>query len=233
MSFPIPANEIKRIEALRRYGLLDTSPEEAFDTFALLASHICGTPIALVTLIDSDRQWIKARKGLDVAETSRSDAFCAHTIMSRDVMVVEDATKDERFADNPLVQTDPNIRFYAGAPLVDSDGFGLGALCVIDRQPRNLTAEQQESLQALSRLVVLQIEYRRTAFELASALSDVKLLSGLLPMCGHCKSIRSDDGYWKNVEDYISAHSDAGFSHGICPNCAKIHFASFCDDLPE
>lgn len=224
MSYPIPANEAKRLEALRNYGLLDTAPEKAFNDFALLASHICETPISLITLIDADRQWFKANIGLDATETPRELAFCAHTIMSGDLLVVEDATKDARFAENPLVTSDPQIRFYAGAPLVDREGFGLGSICVIDREPRQLTSAQYESLAALSRLVVLQFEFRRNSADLAEALAEVKSLSGLLPICGHCKSVRNDDGYWKKLEDYISAHSEVGFSHGICPDCVKVHF---------
>ena len=233
MSYPIPPNEARRIEALRNYGILDSAPEKAFDDFALLASNICGTPISLITLVDSDRQWMKAKIGISQSETPREQAFCAHTIMSSDMLVVEDATKDARFSENPLVTSEPNIRFYAGAPLVDHDGMALGSLCVIDREPRMLTAMQYESLTALSRLVVAQFEYRRIAAELAETLAELKSLSGMLPICGHCKSIRSDDGYWKKLEDYISAHSEVGFSHGICPDCVKFYFSDLSSPASE
>ena len=157
ISAPIPENEAERLEALRRYQILDTRSDPVFDDLAALASYVCGTPIALVSLVDSDRQWIKARVGLDVSETPRDVSFCAHTILANDTMVVEDALADSRFADNPLVTTDPKIRFYAGAKLTTSDGYALGSLCVIDRVPRKLTSAQKEALQALSRQVVAQM----------------------------------------------------------------------------
>lgn len=162
----LPDNEAERLRALAEYEILDTPPEAAFDDFTRLASEICGTPISLVTLVDEARQWFKSRVGLDVTETPREHAFCAHTLLGTEVMEVPDATADERFHDNPLVTGYPDIRFYAGAPLVTSDGFGLGSLCVIDRKPRTLTAGQRESLVALGRLVVQQLEHRRLSIAL-------------------------------------------------------------------
>ena len=155
MITPLPANETKRLKALRRYQILDTSAEQAFDDFAFLASTICQTPIALMTLVDTDRQWFKARLGLDVTETPREQAFCAHTILGSEVMVVEDATRDVRFANNALVTGDPHIRFYAGAPLMDAEGNGLGSLCVIDRQPRSLSPEQTKALHVCKKFASL------------------------------------------------------------------------------
>jgi len=174
ISAPIPENEAERLEALRRYQILDTRSDPVFDDLAALASYVCGTPIALVSLVDSDRQWIKARVGLDVSETPRDVSFCAHTILANDTMVVEDALADSRFADNPLVTTDPKIRFYAGAKLTTSDGYALGSLCVIDRVPRKLTSAQKEALQALSRQVVAQMEYKRNVLEMAEIIADRK-----------------------------------------------------------
>jgi PAS domain S-box-containing protein len=167
-SAPLPPDEHSRLAALRRYDVLDSTPDRALDDLAHLASSICGTPIALVTLIDEDRQWLKANVGLaGTQQTPRHAAFCAHTILRpQEMMVVEDATRDRRFAENPSVTGEPNIRFYAGAPLLTPDGHALGALCVIDRTPRNLTDEQYEALGMLARQAQAQLELRRISREL-------------------------------------------------------------------
>ncbi len=157
---PLPPDEEGRLRALRRSGLLDSAPDPSFDDFTRLAAFICDTPIALVSLVDADRQWFKSKVGLDVAETPRGDAFCAHAILERGVTMVPDSHADPRFADNPLVQHEPKIRFYAGAPLVTPEGYALGTLCVIDRKPRTLEKAQLEALQALARQVVTYVELR-------------------------------------------------------------------------
>lgn len=158
---PRPANEAHRLETLSRYEIMDTPPDPAFDDLVSLAAKLIGTPMALVTLVDAERQWFKAKLGLDSSETPRDDAFCAHALGSPDLLVVEDAAQDKRFRDNPLVLGDPNVRFYAGAPLVAPDGSGLGALCVLDRSPRTLTDDQAAVLRILGRQVMAQLELRR------------------------------------------------------------------------
>jgi signal transduction histidine kinase len=169
MLTPTPANEGARLRALHELDILDTPPEEDFDHIAELAAGICGVPISLVSLIDAERQWFKARVGLDVAETSRDVSFCAYAIMGRDLLVVPDLRDDPRFADSPAVRDNPGVRFYAGAPLVTSDGFPLGTLCVIDSQPRRLSFAQLQALRALARQVTAQLELRHFAATLLRA----------------------------------------------------------------
>lgn len=161
----IPRREPERLAALARYEILDTTPEDAFDELARLASVICGTPIALVSLVDASRQWFKARVGLDATETPRDISFCGHAIHESDLFIVPDALGDARFATNPLVTGEPNIRFYAGAQLTTPGGENLGTLCVIDRRPRRLNEEQRAALRTLARQVIVQLELRRIISE--------------------------------------------------------------------
>ena len=175
-SAPLPANETQRLDALRRYGILDTAIERGFEDLTELAAFICGTPISTVTFIDEHRQWFKSHRGLDDQETPRDQAFCAHAILQSSVLIVPDATLDDRFAENPLVTGNPHIRFYAGAPLVTSEGFGLGTLCVIDRVPRTLTEAQQEALRALSRQAMVLLELRKALGDLYAAYRELQAL---------------------------------------------------------
>ncbi len=172
-----PANEAARLAALRRYDILDTPIEQGFEDLTRLASFICGTPISTVTFVDERRQWFKSHRGIDDAETPRDQAFCAHAILQQDVFIVPDATLDDRFSANPLVTSNPNIRFYAGAPLITADGLGLGTLCVIDRVPRTLTDDQLEALRALSRRTMAQLEMRKTLGDLYLAYRELESLA--------------------------------------------------------
>lgn len=236
-----PANEKQRLETLRGYEILDTEPEASFDDLTLLASYVCQTPVALISLIDADRQWFKSKVGVSVSETSRDIAFCASAILQPDVFIVPDASMDERFAENPLVAADPRIRFYAGATLM-ADGHALGTLCVLDRVPRQLTEEQVEALRALRRQVLAQLELRRnlkrlgqslaardraeaerarTLRDLKAALANIRTLEGLLPICISCKKIRDQKGDWQPFEYFVRSHSEAKVTHKICPDCSK------------
>jgi GAF domain-containing protein len=236
-----PANEQQRLATLRGYEILDTEPEAAFDDLTLLASYVCQTPVALISLIDADRQWFKSKIGVSVTETSRDIAFCATAILQPDVFVVPDTSQDERFAENPLVVSEPKVRFYAGATLM-TDGQALGTLCVVDRVPRELSPEQLEALRALSRQVLAQLELRRnlmrlerslaardraevekelTFRELKAALANIRTLEGLLPICLSCKKIQDQRGHWQPFEYYVRAHSEAKVTHKICPDCSK------------
>ena len=163
---PIPANEGDRLETLRGFGVLDTLPEKALDDLTQLAAQICGVPIALITLIDTDRQWYKAKIGMETVQSSRDVSFCAHAINQRDLFIVPDATRDGRFFDNPGVRGEPHIRFYAGAPLVTGEDVALGTLCVIDRKARVLTGAQEKALEILARQVMTHLELRRHTAEL-------------------------------------------------------------------
>lgn len=236
-----PANEQQRLATLRGYEILDTEPEAAFDDLTLLASYVCQTPVALISLIDADRQWFKSKIGVSVTETSRDIAFCASAILQPDVFMVPDTSKDERFAENPLVVSEPKVRFYAGATLM-TQGQALGTLCVVDRVPRELTPEQVEALRALSRQAMAQLELRRnlvrlersltardraeaekerTLRELKAALANIHTLEGLLPICLSCKKIQDQKGHWQPFEYYVRAHTEAKVTHKICPDCSK------------
>ena len=163
MTYPISADEGQRLAALQGYRLLDTAPEQEYDDLVALAAEICQTPIALISLVTDTRQWFKARVGLDAAQTAREHSFCAHAIVrpEEDMFVVRDAHTDARFATNPLVTGDPKIRFYAGTPLVTPDGFAMGTLCVIDREPRELSAGQVRAMRVLRRQIINAFEVRR------------------------------------------------------------------------
>lgn len=151
MPAPLPENEAARLAALHECRILNTLPEKVFDDITRLAAQICSTPIALVSLIDENRQWFKSKFGLEVADTPRDVAFFACAILQPQPLVIPDALKDKRFASNPLVTAAPYIRFYAGVPLVTADGSALGTLCVVDYVPRELTSAQLEALQILAR----------------------------------------------------------------------------------
>jgi PAS domain S-box-containing protein len=198
-----PENETARLDALQRYAILDTLPEQEFEDLSRLAALICGTPIAMVSLVDADRQWFKSKVGLDASETPRDIAFCAHAILQPDVMVVPDALADERFRNNPLVTGEPHVRFYAGAPLITQEGYALGTLCVMDRISRNLSPDQKDALRALGNLVVTQLELRRSVADLSKAIRERRLteeeLDQLFTLSLDMLCIAGFDGYFKRI----------------------------------
>jgi two-component system sensor histidine kinase/response regulator len=209
MTMLVPDNEADRLEALRCLLILDTPPEESFDELTALASYICQVPIAIISLIDEKRQWFKSKIGVSLCATDREVSFCAQTILQRDLFVVADALSDERFADNPLVTSAPGIRFYAGAPLVTPEGHALGALCVIDRQPRELSAEQGTALRTLSHVVVTQLRLRRDLLERQRAEAELRQVTARVELAVRGSRI----GIWAN--DMPGGVLKDGSGHGI------------------
>ncbi|MGB3299620.1 MAG: GAF domain-containing protein [Phormidesmis sp.] len=224
MKAKVHAQESARLSALRAYNVLDTPTEKAYDDLTALAAFICNVPIALISLIEADRQWFKSKVGISASETPRDVSFCAHAILEKGIMVIEDARRDERFADNPLVTCTPDIRFYAGIPLLTPEGYPLGTLCVIDQQPNNLSRAQITALEALARQVVALLELSRVSAQLAGALEKIDSMGGLIPICAHCKGVRDDEGYWATVEEFIAQHSDVAFTHSVCDRCMQAHY---------
>ncbi|RYU96287.1 PAS domain S-box protein [Emticicia agri] len=188
---PVPVNEKDRLKALKSYNLLDSVNEEEFDRLTRLASIICGVPISLVSLVDEERQWFKSKIGLKDNETSRDISFCQYTIMDKAIFEVEDATQDERFKDNPLVLGEPNIRFYAGYPLIDPNGYALGSLCVIDDKPKKLNKKQEEALTIIAQEVISQIIARKEKEDLKNYETLFNLSNDLICIV--------NDGYFKKI----------------------------------
>ena len=167
-----PSIEAARIAALNRYAILDTEPEQSFDDLVILAAYVCKTPMAMLSLVDEHRQWFKSKVGVQVQETPREVSICSHAIRQEDLFVVPDTLEDPRFRENVLVVGEPRIRFYAGAPLINEDGFALGTLCVVDREPRELDEDQRSALMSLRRLALAQMELRQNLRLLKDALND-------------------------------------------------------------
>lgn len=225
----IPENEKERLAELRSYGILDTALEQSYDDITKVASFICQSPISLVSLIDEDRQWFKSRHGLDVSETPRNLAYCAHAIHSPNVILeVPDAFEDERFHDNPLATGDPHVRFYAGAPLVSSNGHSLGTLCVIDHKPKKLTDQQREALWALSRQVTALLELRKTNRQLEESKKEQanaeKTFRERIERIGDMVYELNTEGHFIYVNPALVRES--GFSEG---ELLGMHFSDLVD----
>jgi GAF domain-containing protein len=224
-----PADETERLAALHDYDILDSEAEQTTDDLVHLAGRIAGTPMSLISLVDAERQWFKASSGFDDTETPRETSFCGWAVLGREPLVVPDALEDDRFSDNPSVLGTPNIRFYAGFPLVTPGEHVIGTLCVLDTAPAQLSDAQHEDLARLARLVMTHLEARRNATRLAEALREVRTLGELIPICAHCRRIREDDAYHRTLEQWLQEHTGTRVSHGICPDCMREHFPEFAD----
>ena len=221
----LPPDEAQRLAKLRSLQILDTPPSARFDRITRLATHLLDVPVALVSLVDQDRQWFKSCVGLDASETSRDVSFCGHAVANDAPLLVHDATTDPRFADNPLVTSDPQIRFYAGYPLRLGPTSPLGTFCVIGFEPRTLDATEVRLLEDLADLVVDElraVELSRTIDSLAGCAKPLDARAdddALVPICSYCKHVRDPDDTWEPIERYVHREFGATFTHGICRPC--------------
>lgn len=220
-------HEARRLASLHRYNVLDTPAEDGFDRITRLAQQLLQVPIALISLVDENRQWFKSKRGLDVSETPREISFCTHAIKGDEAFLVRDALEDERFRENPLVTGEPHIRFYLGIPLKMSDGFRIGTLCAIDREPRIVTTEQFNALYDLARLTVDQLEMRQIAI--------TDSLTGLLNLRGfnlHVQKLAEDEPTGRtssfmmmNIDDFDSINES--YNHAAADRVLQ-NVASLC-----
>lgn len=234
LSPPRPYNERQRLETLRSLKILNTNPEERFDRFTRLAARLFDVPISLVSLVDANRQWFKSRHGLEVCETSREVSFCGHAILGDNVMVVEDALKDQRFADNPLVTGEPGIRFYAGYPLASPDGHNVGTLCIIDRAPREMSADEIGLLTELGRAIEQEmVAMSCTTIDDTTGLSN---LSGFEAMGGQvlavCRRLKRPATFlYMNLNNaqQLVASGDATSFRGVLVEFAQMLLVAYRD----
>ncbi len=218
-------DEDARLAAVHASSLLDSGPEDRYDDLTRLAAAVCRVPIALLSVVDADRIYFKSRFGLAVRESPFPNSMCGRTVRSREFTVVPDALSDPEFARHPLVSAEPFVRFYAGAPLLAPGGHAIGTLCVLDRVPRTLDAEQQLALVLLARQVVELVERERTVRELRRAVETSTALSAHVVLCAWCKRVRIEGGGWDALERVLERELGAVVSHGICADCEGVHFA--------
>lgn len=222
--------ERARLAVLHDYGVLDVAPEQRFDDVAKLASVALDMPIAMVSLVDEQRQWSLAAVGVARGEKPRAGSFCAHAIMSDETLVIEDASADPRFAEGFSDQDQP-LRFYAGAPLIVDTGHRLGTVCVLDRQPRTIGPRERGILELLARQVVELFELRLASARLDHAVERLQTMATLIPICSHCRKVRDESNHWSTLERLVQAKTGSRFTHGICPDCVREHYPDAADDL--
>ena len=216
----------RRQKALEEYRIWDAKEVSQFETLTTLASTVCETPIAIISLLDSHRQWFLSRYGLNGAgaplETPLDISFCIHTISQAEegVCIVHDAQKDERFAENPFVTGEPHVRFYAGVPLITLEGVPIGALSVIDRRARELSEAQIQTLKLLAQLTIQLLESRKNSQELFGIVEELKVFEGYWNLCVYCRRLKADDT-WVQFEHFVRSHTNADFTHGVCKECMR------------
>ncbi len=198
-----PTHEAERLGALHRYRVLDTPREDMWDDLVLLAAHACLAPIACLSFVGPHRQWCKACTGLEVRDVPRTGSFAVAALPRSDLFIVRDCRTDPRFAQEPFLDHDPRIRFYAGMPIRSPDGYALGVLAVLDRQPRDLSHPQGEALKAFARQIEGFLEYRRQALELRERARLAGAASGLFIICSSCKKIQDESGAWRQSDLFL------------------------------
>lgn len=226
-----PTRERARLDALRRYGVLDCEPEQRFDDIVMLASSVLEMPIAMISLVDKQREWSLAATGIERGELPRDDSPCVHAILDDEPLVIHDTVMDPRVSSSPLVTDEPHIRFYAGAPLITPSGYRVGALSVLDQIPRMLGERELAILTRLAAQVVELLEHRLTAARLVDALQRLQTMASLIPICSHCRKVRDGSNHWMSLERFVQATTGSRFTHGICPDCVREHYPDAADDL--
>ncbi len=232
MSSPDPNDDNARMLELESHEILDTMPKRENHDIALLTTEICQTKMSTLAMLDREQKWHKSKVGISKEWMPRDFSICLHMIRGEEPFIVPDTQKDDVFCKIGMVRNPPHVRFYAGVPLINENGFALGTLCAIDTDPKTLDDYQVWALQSLARQVVLLLELRRKSLRLEKTLGEKeaakaknKALASMLPICCCCKKIRDDQDYWYQVEDYISQHRDTTFTHGYCPDCHKAAIA--------
>ena len=221
MKNSMPFSEEDRLKSLEKYFLDDTSSDVALNKIVKIASVICGTQIAAVSILERDRQWFKAKVGTEISETPREYALCNYTIKGVVPVVVEDTSEDDRFKEHPLVINDPKVRFYAASPIITLEGDILGTVCAVDFTPKSLSTDKIEMLEDLADLARHTIEAHRKAQLLIQLNQNVATLGSLLPVCYKCKSVKTGRGKWELLETFLNREFGTQLSHGICKKCAS------------
>lgn len=220
-----------RVDALTEYAILDSDPEPRFDALTKILSLALDLPVAVISLVDADREWTKAAYGVAPASLPTEPGFAAEAITSGGLSVIEDVAADPRFAAHPLVTGPRQLRFFVGAPLEIECGHRIGSLWALGPEPRTLLPRETELLRTLAQQVVEMLELRRTEAQLEDAVQRIRTLASLIPICSHCRKVRDDENHWSTLERLVQAKTGSRFTHGICPECVREHYPDAADEL--